>query len=296
LKRFEAEFFAMLAQQGYAGLRPKHGAVFVTIDLDGNRITSLPVRAGLSKPAVLALVDELEKLRYIRRLQHSSDRRAKVIRPTRLFVRVLEDAAVAIAEIEQRYRREIGKRKYESLRSALARLAGPTGTDVKRWGTVWQAGRAKAAIPASAGPDIGLLLLLALQVFERDAFKALRGAGYTLDRRRHLAVLNLLAGESTRATDAAERVGISKPAIGKVLDDLQQRGYIQREGDPADRRAKTIALTRRGLELLRDSRNVFTTVERGHLRGLGAAQAKTLRAALLAIADGTPRERPRQRR
>lgn len=286
LQGFEREFLAKLSERGYTGFRAKHGAVFVTIDTEGSRITDLALRADLSKPAMLDLVDELEKLGHVIRIEHS-DRRAKLIKPTRTFVGVLEQAAVVIAEIEHRYRRAIGNRRYELLRSTLVRIAGSaSATDVEQWGTLWRAGRIRAAIPDSAGPDIGILLLLALRVFEKDAFRALRDAGYALDRRRHLLVLNLLSADGSRATEVAQRAGISKPAIGKVLDDLQERGYIRREGDPADRRAKTVVLTRRGFHVLRDSRNIFATLERRHLRPLGPAQAKTLRRALLAISAG----------
>lgn len=279
LKDFEAEFFDSLEERGYAGFRPKHGALFVTIDLEGSRITDLARRAGLSKPAVLEVVDELERLGYVSRTQHGSDRRAKLIRPAPLFIRVLEDAAVIVADIERRYRRRIGKRQYESLRSALTHLAGAGATDMKRWGSLWHAGRAKASIPASAGPDIGVLLLLALQLFEREVFRSLGYAGYEFDRRKHLMVLDAVA-ENSRATLVAGRIGVSKPAVGKVIEDLEKRGYIRREEDPDDRRAKRVVLTPHGVRFLRDSKRVFGDVERRLQR---PAQSKVVRQALKAM-------------
>lgn len=282
LQAFETEFFARLAREGYGGFRPKHGAVFVTIDMEGSRITDLAARAGMSNPAMLELVDEMERLGYLFRTQHPGDRRAKIIRPTPRFLRLLELAAAVIRGIETEYRRRVGKRNYEALRSALTALAG--SIDRTRWGTVWHAGRRAAGIPSSAGPDVGLLLLLALRSFERKSFDRLKEAGYTLDRRRHLLVLNLLGTAESRATGLAARIGISKPAVGKVLEELEARKYIAREADAGDRRATAITLTPRGIELLRHSSAVFQSVERWETRGLSRGDSRAMRTALVKMA------------
>lgn len=50
----------------------------------------------------------------------------------------------------------------------------------------------------------------------------------------------------------AESIGADKTRIISVLDDLQQRGLIRRQADPADRRARLLSLTTEGL-LLRAS-------------------------------------------
>lgn len=281
LQQFETEFFDSLAARGYAGFRPKHGAVFVSIDTTGSRITDMAARVGLSKPGMLQLVDELEKLGYVVRESDARDRRAKAIRPTAMLVRVLEDTASEIKHIEQRYRRRLGPRAYDSLRSTLAQLVAPSAeVRVGDWGTLWQHGRSKAAIPASAGPDIGVLLLMAMQMFDRDAFRAL---GRPDVRRKHLLVLHLLAREGSRATDVAERAGISKPAVVAVFDELEERGYMCREACPGDRRAKTIVLTHDGQKLLREADAVFARVERDYAKRIGVARMRSLREGLSAL-------------
>lgn len=58
-----------------------------------------------------------------------------------------------------------------------------------------------------------------------------------------------LAG--TRLTDLAKRVGVSKQAVGQLVDELEQLGVIERVADPQDGRAKLIRFRqKRGKSLL----------------------------------------------
>jgi DNA-binding MarR family transcriptional regulator len=114
---------AALREAGYDRIKPKHGAVFANIDPDGTRASLLAERAGIGKPAMGEMVDELEQLGYVRRLPDPDDRRAKLVLPT--------DAAKAVTDtvhrfnqaLEAEYRRRLGDRGYEALRAALLELA-----------------------------------------------------------------------------------------------------------------------------------------------------------------------------
>jgi DNA-binding MarR family transcriptional regulator len=44
----------------------------------------------------------------------------------------------------------------------------------------------------------------------------------------------------------AERLGVSQQAVSKSVADLERRGYVRREADPSDGRARRVALTERG--------------------------------------------------
>lgn len=68
--------------------------------------------------------------------------------------------------------------------------------------------------------------------------------------------------EGSRLTDLADRAGISKQAMGKIIDELERQGYVsrvRRDGD-ADGRAKLIQFTRSGLKLLKDSGDIVDEV------------------------------------
>ncbi|MCX4097428.1 MarR family winged helix-turn-helix transcriptional regulator [Nocardia sp. alder85J] len=67
------------------------------------------------------------------------------------------------------------------------------------------------------------------------------------------SVLLALGRSPTRGQGLlAEEIGADKTRIIAVLDDLQERGLIERRPDPADRRARLLALTPAGRRL-RDS-------------------------------------------
>jgi len=73
-------------------------------------------------------------------------------------------------------------------------------------------------------------------------------------------VLNALAEQPVRTQAAlAQSIGADKSRIIGVLDELQERGLIQRQPDPADRRVHLLSLTDAGRRL-RES--VQTAIQR----------------------------------
>jgi DNA-binding MarR family transcriptional regulator len=65
-------------------------------------------------------------------------------------------------------------------------------------------------------------------------------------------VLTALRDGPTRTQAAlAQSIGADKTRLIPVLDDLQRRGLIEREPDPADRRVRLLGLTEHGREVQR---------------------------------------------
>jgi DNA-binding MarR family transcriptional regulator len=52
-------------------------------------------------------------------------------------------------------------------------------------------------------------------------------------------VLAYLQKDGVHATELAQFSGQHKQVIGKVVDELEELGYVRREPDPADRRARS---------------------------------------------------------
>lgn len=127
---FERELLEGLAGAGY-GIRAKHGAVLANIDADGTRLTVLARRAGLGKPAMGELVDELETMAYVARVADPLDARAKLVVPTSTGLAAIEAAARAMEAIEARYVADLGATRYRRLRSALLSLVPHTSADVQ---------------------------------------------------------------------------------------------------------------------------------------------------------------------
>jgi len=108
-----------LAEQGFAGIRYRHGSVFRFIDPEGSRLTELAERSKLSKQAVGELVDELERLGYVERAPDPRDRRAKIIRLTERGAQGQAAAAAIVTGIEQEWAAHLGAERIVELRRTV---------------------------------------------------------------------------------------------------------------------------------------------------------------------------------
>jgi len=115
-----AELAVALEERGYPDSRPGHAAVFLHIDRrSGTRLTELARRARMTKQGMMLVVDDLEERGYVRRVPDPEDARAKIVRLTARGRRFVGEARRATAAVETRARRELGDRRYETLRDAL---------------------------------------------------------------------------------------------------------------------------------------------------------------------------------
>jgi DNA-binding MarR family transcriptional regulator len=80
-------------------------------------------------------------------------------------------------------------------------------------------------------------------------------------RPAHTALFPHLDFEGIRLTDLAARVGVTKQAVGQLVDDLVAVGMIERVGDPTDQRAKRIRFSRRGYAALMHGLGVLREIE-----------------------------------
>jgi DNA-binding MarR family transcriptional regulator len=118
-----AELDEDLADRGYPDLRPADAALFLSIDRrSGSRVTELAATAGVTKQAMMSLVDDLEARGYVRRVADRTDGRAKLVRLTAHGRRATTDCRRAVQSLEQRTRRRLGDRRYETLREVLEEL------------------------------------------------------------------------------------------------------------------------------------------------------------------------------
>ncbi|GFO54389.1 hypothetical protein GMSM_13960 [Geomonas sp. Red276] len=73
----------------------------------------------------------------------------------------------------------------------------------------------------------------------------------------HLSVL----GDGIRQKELAASLGLEGPSLVRLLDTLIDKGLIERSEDEQDRRAKQLALTGKGRELVETIRTTLTTLE-----------------------------------
>jgi DNA-binding MarR family transcriptional regulator len=83
--------------------------------------------------------------------------------------------------------------------------------------------------------------------------------------------------------ELAARLGVTQQAASKAVADLERRGYVAREPDPADARARRVALTARGTGVVEAARRHRAAVVAELEASLGAERLEAARAALLDV-------------
>ncbi len=100
-------------------------------------------------------------------------------------------------------------------------------------------------------------------------------------------VFGYIEDEGLTLTALARRAGMSKQAMGELVDRLEMSGYLRRIANPRDRRAKLILTTDKGERQIETSRRVVSAIEAQWARVLGEKGLKEFRAALRALAEVT---------
>ena len=127
---------------------------------------------------------------------------------------------------------------------------------------------------------IGRLLLQAQRASRERATNKLRARGHDGLSIAHTNLISSLDLDGTRITTLAERIGISKQAVGHLVLDLEQKGYIERAVDPVDRRATIVTFTDAGRRFLYDAYYVKREIEAEYRAILGEQGMVQLRALL----------------
>jgi DNA-binding MarR family transcriptional regulator len=110
-------------------------------------------------------------------------------------------------------------------------------------------------------------------------------AGHPDIREGHGCVFGFIDIEhGSRLTDLAASAGFTKQAVGEAVNELERLGYVKREPDPLDGRAKIIKLTDRGMDAVIKGRRIFAEIERQWAEQIGAELLANLREAVTRIA------------
>ncbi len=116
--------------------------------------------------------------------------------------------------------------------------------------------------------------------FERRIWQGLAARGYSDIRPSHSAIFANLGMGAVRVTELAERAQVTQQAMGKMLKELERMGYVARDIDGGDKRAKEIRLTQRGVALAADSLEVVTQIRAYYAHKIGAQALDDLEAHL----------------
>jgi DNA-binding MarR family transcriptional regulator len=101
--------------------------------------------------------------------------------------------------------------------------------------------------------------------------------------RSEAGVLSALSRGPRRITELADLEGHAQPTMTLLVQRLEERGWVARDRDAADRRAVLVSLTDAGTAALEDVRATYRSVLRDHLVALSDEQLAALQIATEAL-------------
>jgi DNA-binding MarR family transcriptional regulator len=133
---------------------------------------------------------------------------------------------------------------------------------------------------------VGRALARAFWLFEEQVERGIHAHGFEDYRNVDARVLRYLPTEGgARVVELAERAGMTKQGMSKLVAGLEARGYLERRPDVDDGRAQRVLLTPRGRALLEAAGRAIADLEAQWADVVGAEQLAGLKATLLALAD-----------
>lgn len=117
--------------------------------------------------------------------------------------------------------------------------------------------------------DLGVLV-------EATSFPELRGS--------HFRLLGMIPDDGARPSAIAEVAQITRPALGEMVQHLQEHGYVDVTPDASDGRAVIVRLSARGRRASAAADKAITQLRRRWARDIGAARLESLIDALTALA------------
>jgi DNA-binding MarR family transcriptional regulator len=105
-------------------LRPSQVRLLSLTPATGMRVTDLAARVGMTKQALGEFVATLREAGLVEVTVDQRDRRVRLVRPTAAGRRLQGQVESAIAELERRWRDEVGEQRWATFREVLAQIGG----------------------------------------------------------------------------------------------------------------------------------------------------------------------------
>jgi MarR family transcriptional regulator for hemolysin len=150
----------------------------------------------------------------------------------------------------------------------------------------------------TVAPDLMMLFNVASHTLETELTARLATIGVT--PRANCVLVQAMRQERTQ-TELAELCNLDKTTMVVTLDALESAGLAERRLSSTDRRARIIAVTPAGADLVARAESVIMEIYREVLNSLPSDERKAFVAALTRLAQGrlstpVPCEKPPRRR
>jgi DNA-binding MarR family transcriptional regulator len=136
-------------------------------------------------------------------------------------------------------------------------------------------------------PSSPLLMFVAHRAAESQVLDAVRAAGFDDVTIAQCRIAQRLSLHGIRLTELAEQAQVTKQTAGALVDELERNGYVTREPDPVDARARLVMLSDRGEQVCRAAAEEIARIEARWQAHLGTQAYDRLRDALIALREIT---------
>ena len=137
--------------------------------------------------------------------------------------------------------------------------------------------------------EIGETATALRRAFDRRA----ASLGVTRAQWRVLARLSRMPG--LRQVELAEQLDMEAITLCRIVDRLAEAGLVERQADPADRRAWKLVLTANAKPLVKKLRALADDLAEEAFQGLDPARRDAVRATLAAMRDNVIAKPPRRK-
>ncbi len=134
---------------------------------------------------------------------------------------------------------------------------------------------------------IGALLRVPAQAIHRRIIKDLNQAGFPELSLPHIAVLQFPGPHGVRPSTLAERAGMSKQAMNRLLGSLEESGYLIRSDAPDEGRARVVRFTKRGHAAYSKIHDILRDIEHEWRMELGSRDFAQLKQLLARVWDSS---------
>lgn len=132
---------------------------------------------------------------------------------------------------------------------------------------------------------IGALLRVPAEAVQRRIVRELNAAGFDELIMPHMAIFRFPGPDGVRPTVLAERAGMSKQAMNRLLGSLEELGYLIRSDAPDEGRARIVRFTKRGHAAYAKAVEVLSDIEREWSAELGPRDFAQLKELLFRVWD-----------
>lgn len=141
---------------------------------------------------------------------------------------------------------------------------------------------------------LGPLLIAVAQSWRRVLSQDLINDGLSDATALPLSIL-YREGDGLRQNELAEKLGLEGTSVVRVLDSLERDGYVRRQEDERDRRAKRIFLTDSGRVLAERTLAIFASVRAELLHGVDPLDIEATERLLVAMSDTLAKRQSRRK-